>query len=161
MRNMSGLFLGGLLLVSNLGGATATALGQRHFLNDLTLSGYIDGSYNFLENKNTFVSGVQDRVFDIAPNGFTLQQFAFTLADQPAQGFGFVINPVLGRDANTLAPYGWDPYFGTQTVGVDPLQVYLQYARNRLTVIGGIFNKLAGAEVVDPTHDAKIGRAHV
>jgi hypothetical protein len=174
MRNkIALLFLTGPLLVANTtwaGAKPATSVPtsyqytqppRHHYFNyrDITFSGYVDGSYNYLQNKNTFVSGVFDRVFDIAPNGFTLQQLAFTLAYQPDYGLGFVFNPVLGRDANTLAPYGWDPYFGSQTFGVDPLQVYLQYKWKCLTVIAGIYNKLAGAETTDPTTDINFSRS--
>lgn len=126
---------------------------------NLNISGYIDGSYNYLVRSNQFTSGSFDRLYDLEPNGFTLQQAAITLAVQPKQGFGGLVNVILGRDANSTAAYGWDPYFGSQTLAIDPLQVYLQYAIGSLTVIGGKYVSLAGAEVVDPTQDTNFSRS--
>ena len=80
--------------------------------NSVKFSGYLDTSYNYLLRKNTFTSGIDDRLYDLEQNGFTLQQAAFTLAKQPTQGWGALLNVVAGRDANELAAYGWDPYFG-------------------------------------------------
>lgn len=122
-------------------------------------SGYIDGSYNYLVRSNLFTSGTFDRVYDLEPNGFTLQQAAVTLSNQPTQGFGGLFNVILGRDANTTSAYGWNPYFGSQTLAIDPLQAYLQYAVGALTVIGGKYVTLAGDEVVDPTQDTNFSRS--
>ena len=126
---------------------------------NLKYSAYLDGSYNYLVRSNQFTSGSFDRVYDLATNGFTLQQVAGTLAYQPTQGFGGLANVILGRDANTTAAYGWDPYFGSQTLAIDPLQAYLQYARGPFTIIGGKYVTLAGAEVVDPTQDTNFSRS--
>jgi len=122
-------------------------------------SGYVDGSYNYLVRSNQFTSGTFDRVYDLEQNGFTLQQAAGTFAYQPTTGFGGLFNVILGRDANTTAPYGWDPYFGSQKLAIDPLQAYLQYAIGSFTIIGGRYTELAGAEVVDPTQDTNFSRS--
>lgn len=126
---------------------------------DFKFSGYIDGSYNYLVKSNRFTSGTFDRAYDLAENGFTLQQAAVTLAKQPPQGFGGLVNIILGRDANTTAAYGWNPYFGSQTLAIDPLQVYLQYTINKLTIIGGKFTTLASYEAVDPTQVTNFSRS--
>ena len=55
-------------------------------------------------------------MFDLEQNGFTLQQAAITTAYQPTQGFGGLVNIIAGRDANEIAPYGINPYFGSQTL---------------------------------------------
>lgn len=124
-------------------------------------SGYIDGSYNYLVRSNHFTSGVFNRVFDITPNGFTLQQAAVTLAYQPKQGFGGLLNPIVGRDPHIFAPYGWDPDYGSQWLGFAIPQAYLQYAvipsknagyiiTGLLTFAAGSFLELAGAESLSP-----------
>src|SRR5690349_6544231 len=84
--------------------------------NPLKFSGYLDTSYNYLVRSNQFTSFTLNRAFDIEQDGFTLQQAAATLAYQPEKGFGAFANVILGRDANIIAPYGWDPYIGSQTL---------------------------------------------
>ena len=122
-------------------------------LPDLTFTGYVDTSYNYLARKNVFTSGRYSRGNDIEPNGFTLQQVAFTLANQPRQGLGGLLNMIAGRDANSLADAGQNPYFGSQTLAIQPEQVYLQYAISQFTFLGGKFNSLAGYESFDPTQN--------
>lgn len=126
-----------------------------------TFSGYIDGSYNYLSRSNHFISGVHDRLFDLEPNGFTLQQAAVTIAKQPTQGLGGLLNLILGRDANSLASFGMNPYIGIQNIGFTVTQAYLQYAVSSFTTLGGKFNSLAGAENYDPTVDTNFSRSIV
>lgn len=127
---------------------------------NLKISGYLDGSYNNLQ-RNYFTSGIFDRVFDNAQNGLTLQQAAVTLAYQPAQGFGGLINPILGYDTNIIAPYGFKPIteFDSQTFSVDVPQAFLQYTWNSFTLSGGRFVELAGAEALFPTQDTNFSRS--
>jgi len=127
--------------------------------NSFKYAGYLDGSFNYLVRSNRFTSGTFDRVFDLEPNGFTLQQAAITLSDQPTEGFGALVNIIGGRDANTVAAYGWNPYFGSQTLALDPTQVYIQYVYHALTVIAGKFVETAGEEVIDPTQNTNFSRA--
>jgi len=126
----------------------------------LKISGYIDGSYNNLQ-RNFFTSGIYDRVFDNAQNGFTLQQAAITLAYQPTQGFGGLINPIMGYDTNIFAPYGFKPMteFSSQTFSIDVPQVFLQYAKNAFTFSGGRFVELAGAEALFPVQNTNFSRS--
>lgn len=124
------------------------------------ISGYIDLSYNNLQ-RNYFTNTVFDRVFDNAQNGFTLQQAAITLAYQPSQGWGGLINPVMGYDTNISAPYGFIPIseFDSQTVSFDIPQAFLQYTCNKLTISGGRYLELAGYEGFDPTQDTNFSRS--
>lgn len=147
-----------LAAVSILSSAIGLADGAKTN-SDFKLSGYIDGSYNYLVRSNRFTSDTFDRLYDIEENGFTLQQAAITAAYQPAQGFGGLINIIGGRDANVIAPFGYNPYFGSQTFAIDPTQVYLQYAKGPWTIIGGLFVSLAGAEVINPTLDTNFSRS--
>jgi hypothetical protein len=125
----------------------------------IQISGYIEGSYNYLVRSNKFTSGVYDRLFDIEPNGFTLQQLATTIALKPPKGLGFLVNLIMGRDANQITPYGLQPFIDSQTLTIDLFQTYLQYAIGPVTVIGGLFATLAGAEVVDPTEAMNFSRS--
>lgn len=125
---------------------------------DCKISGYIDGSYNYLVNSNEFTSGIHDRVFDINENGFTLQQASLTLAYQPKQGFGALFNPMIGRDTYTFSPYGWDPDYGSQWVGFAIPQAYLQYAWNSFTLMAGNFLEIAGAESLQPIINTNFSR---
>lgn len=123
------------------------------------ISGYLDGSYNYLQNSNKFTSGSYNRVFDINPNGLTLQQAGITLAYQPQQGFGGLITPVAGRDTYIFAPYGWNPDYGSQWFGFAIPQGYLQYAFGSLTIMGGTFIELAGAENLFSYNDTNFSRS--
>lgn len=121
-------------------------------------SGYIDGSYNYLVQGNRFTSGTYDRVFDITPNGIMLQQAGVTLAYQPKQGFGGLVTPVIGHDTYIFAPYGWDPYYGSQWLGFAIPQAYLQYAVGSWTFMAGGFIEIAGAENLFSYNDTNFSR---
>lgn len=125
---------------------------------DINFSAYLDTSYNHLQRKNIFSSDVFDRVYDLKENGFTLHQAAFTLGKQPKAGFGGLVNFLVGRDANTTAAYGMHTDTGKE-FGFDLVQGYLQYATGSLTVIGGKFVSLAGAETINPTTDTNFSRS--
>ncbi len=126
---------------------------------DFKISGYVDGSYNFLQNSNKFTSGTYDRVFDTNPNGVTLQQAGITLAYQPQEGFGGLITPIEGRDPIIFAPYGWFPNNGSQSFGIAIPQAFLQYALGPLTFMGGNFIELAGAENIFSYNDTNFSRS--
>ncbi len=124
------------------------------------LSGYLDGSYNYLQQSDHFISGSNNRVFDLVPNGLTLQQAAMTAAYQPSHGFGGLLNLIGGRDANTIAPYGFKPSteFDSQTIAIDFTQAYLQYVKGPVTFISGRFLTLVGVEQIDPTQNTNFSR---
>jgi len=109
-------------------------------------SGYVDGSYNYLLNSNEFVSSTNDRLYDLEENGLTLQQVALIFQKLPDQGLGFYSDFIGGRDANELAPLGWNPYFGSQTLAVVARDVHLQYTRDALTFSAGLQQSLMGVE---------------
>ena len=138
----------------------APAAAQNNKPSDFKVTGYLDGSYNHLI-RNKFTSGSFDRVFDLVPNGFTLQQAATTLAYQPSQGFGALLNLIAGHDASLIAPYGLNPssQFDSQTFAVDLTQAYLQYVKGPVTLMGGIFLTLVGVEQIDPTQNANFSRS--
>ncbi|HRD69316.1 MAG TPA: outer membrane beta-barrel protein [Legionella sp.] len=121
--------------------------------------GYVDASYNYLQNSNKFISGTYNRVFDTNPNGVTLQQAGITLAYQPPQGFGVLITPVEGRDSIIFAPYGWFSNNTSQTFGIAIPQAFLQYTSGSLTWMGGNFIELAGAENMFPYNNTNFSRS--
>lgn len=128
-------------------------------LNNFKFYGYLDGSYNYLVRSNKFTSGTFNRVYDITENGFTLQQASMTLAYQPQEGLGGLINPIVGHDTYIFSPYGWDPYYGSQWLGFDIPQAYLQFSLNKFTMMGGELFTLASIESVDPTKSTNFSRS--
>ncbi len=152
------LFIMAALLLPTLGVAD-DAQAPQTTLSNLKISGYLDGSYNYLVNSNQFISGVNDRVYDLDPNSATLQQAAITIADQPTQGFGGLLNLMAGRDALTSASYGDNPNTGIHDFGFDPVQVFLQYAIGKFTIIAGKFNTIVGEEALDPTINTNFSRS--
>lgn len=122
-------------------------------------SGYIDGSYNYLVRGNKFTSDSYNRVFDIERHGLTLHQAAVTVSSQPKTGLGGLVNVIMGRDTFYTSAYGWKPKWGSRSLGIDPLQAYMQFNADKLIIIGGKFNTLAGYEVVDPTLNTNFSRS--
>jgi len=126
----------------------------------VVISGYLDGSYNFLDLSNKFTSGDFDRAFDLAENGIRLHQAAITVASQPASGLGGLLNPFLGSDAFETASYGYNPQIGINNdIGFDVLQAFGQYAFGAFTFVAGKFLTLVGTEATDPTLDMNYSRS--
>lgn len=128
-------------------------------VSNFKVTGYIDGSYSRLV-RNKFTSGSFDRAFDVVPNGFTLHQAAMTLAYQP-QGFGYLLNPILGQDAQFLAPYGFMPIteFDSETIAVDFTQAFIQYSKAPVTFMLGRYLSTNGNESLNPTLDTNFSRS--
>lgn len=122
----------------------------------ITLNGYIDASYSHLNTTGPFTSGVPSRVFDSQPNSFNLNQAAITIAKQPKEGFGGLVNLIVGSDANVIAPFPVNPGASSN---FDVAQAYVQYATGPFTIIGGEYVTYAGAEVINPTSDVNFSRS--
>jgi hypothetical protein len=126
----------------------------------ITESGYIDMGYTYA-NRN-IEAGIQGgtppntgmRVFDNQNNSFVLHQVGLTLAKQPKEGFGGLVNITAGRDASVIQSA---PTNGNVTF--DVTQAYLQWAGGALTVIGGKFTTLAGTEVIASTGNTNVSRS--
>jgi hypothetical protein len=132
---------------------TATTTQKQDPCCGVKISGYVQESYNHLSRSNRFISGVFDRSFDLAEDGTTLQQAAVTLSYQPTTGWGGLFNAVLGRDALSIAPFGYDPNIGADNIGFTPVQVYAEYTRGSFNLMLGNFNSLVGLEATDPTNN--------
>jgi len=122
----------------------------------ITVNGWLDASYQYLNGEGMFTSNVANRVFDYRPNSFTLHQAALTVAYQPKEGFGALVNVIAGQDADVFAPYDINPGAHSK---FDLPQAYVQYATGGLTVIAGRFVTLAGTETIDPRTNSNFSRS--
>jgi Putative beta-barrel porin-2, OmpL-like. bbp2 len=146
------------------------------------LTGYVDVGYTGLSGRGAFNTtpngpgvafGGPDRVFDYKRNSLDLHQAAFTLAKQPKEGFGGLLNVTLGKDADVIAAYKTGPSNGDgcnlatgqgttrgcRKTGYDITQLFAQYATGPVTVIGGKFVTSAGAEVINSTGNSNFSRS--
>src|SRR5258706_2321445 len=119
----------------------------------IDLHGYIDAAYSYLSGSGLFTSGVADRVFDTEPDSFNLHQAALTIDYLPKDGFGGLVNLTAGRDARIIQSAG------ESSSHFDVTQAFAQYTDGPLTIIGGKFVTLAGAEVITSTADTNYSRS--
>jgi len=131
----------------------APALSDVLAASGVEIHGYVDAAYSYLSGTGIFRSGTADRVFDTEPNSFNLHQAALIIDYQPKEGFGGLVNLTAGRDARVIASAG------EATSNFDVTQAFAQYAHGPLTVIGGKFITLAGAEVINSTLDSNYSRS--
>src|SRR5690349_5543762 len=126
----------------------------------ISMSGYIDAGYTYAnKNVDPAAGGFSTRVFDTQNNSFGLNQFGLTVAKQPKEGFGGLVNLTVGRDAQFIHSF---PETSGATSGssmFDVTQGYLQYASGPLTVIAGKFTTLHGTEVIASTGNTNISRS--
>lgn len=140
----------------------------------MDVSGYVDVSYNHLSRSALFTSGAPSRVFDIERSGLGVRQVAVTLAKQPKEGLGGLVNLTLGKDADVIAAYkthpsngkGCNVVTGLNADGTkcdrdrfDVTQAFLQYASGSWTVVGGKFVTYAGAEVIESKSNPNFSRS--
>jgi hypothetical protein len=123
---------------------------------NLTVSGYLDLSYQHLDGTGLFANGGPDRVFDARQDSFSVHQAAVTIAYQPKEGFGALVNLIAGQDADVFAPYDINPGAHSK---FDFPQAYVQYATGPLTVIAGRYVTLSGFETIDPRTDTNFSRS--
>lgn len=115
----------------------------------ISANGYIAASYYA---SNGYPANIHQ--FDVEHDTFQLDQAGFSVAYQPKQGFGALVDLMAGEDARILhiAEDAHDDSF-------DLRQAYIQYASGPLTLIGGKFVTLAGAEVINPTQNTSFSRS--
>ena len=114
----------------------------------LTESGYVAASYYHSNGYNT------DHQFDDKHDTFQLDQAALTVAYQPKEGFGALVDVAAGEDMKIL-----NAAEGSNPNTFDIIQGFIQYAKGPITVIGGKFVTLAGAEVIAPTGNTNFSRS--
>lgn len=151
------------LVIAVLAALTATpvlaadvpTLGEVLDASGVSINGYVDVAYSRLSGTGMFTSGTPNRVFDTERNSFSLHQAAITVAKQPKEGFGGLVNLTMGRDARIIKSY--DQNSGTSDF--DVTQAFVQNATGPLTVIAGKFVTLAGAEVINSTANSNYSRS--
>jgi len=122
----------------------------------LTVTGYVDVSYEHLDGEGIFVNGIPNRTFDDRKDSLSLHQAAIVVAYQPKEGFGALVNLIAGQDADVFAPYDINPGAHSK---FDFPQAYVQYATGAVTVIAGRFVTLAGTETIDPRPNSNFSRS--
>jgi hypothetical protein len=133
------------------GGSPPVTLAQLLANTGITASGYVAASYYHSSGDNTY------HEFDTGHDAFQLDQAGLTLAYQPTQGFGALLDVVGGTDAEIL-----NAAQSATASSNDPLallQDYLQYVHGKWTVQAGTFTTLAGAEAFAPNADSNITRS--
>lgn len=129
--------------------------------NDIEFSGFIAASYNYLPQNNEFISGEPSHAPDLQPNGFIFHQLNITVAKQPDQGLGGLINVIIGRDALSTAAYGFNPTTGVDNLGIDILESYIQYVTGPFTLMVGKYITLTGIEYTDTSQNFNFSQSFV
>ena len=128
--------------------STAPSLSDMLAASGITETGYVAASYYHSNGYNT------DHQFDNKHDSFQIDQAALSVAYQPKQGFGALVNVAAGEDMKIL-----NAAEGSNPNTFDIVQGFVQYATGPLTVIGGKFVTLAGAEVIAPTGNTNFSRS--
>ena len=137
---------------SVLAQAKAPTLSQVLDASGLNVNGYIDAAYSWANrNQQAFT----DRVFDQQNNSFSLHQFGLSVAKQPKEGFGGLVNITVGQDSQFIHSF---PESATNST-FDLTQAYGSYSSGALTLIGGKFATLAGTEVIASTGNTTFSRS--
>lgn len=140
------------------GSVLADALTLKEVLDasGITVTGYVDAAYNYY-NLDQSQQHTKLNYLDNDSNTFTVKQTAITIASQPKVGFGAVVTAIAGNDARSFDSDGNE---------FDLTQAFVQYSTGPdnvmgegITVIGGKFFTLMGAEVVAPTGNTNISRS--
>ncbi|HZF20711.1 MAG TPA: outer membrane beta-barrel protein, partial [Burkholderiales bacterium] len=137
-------------------------LGQVLDASGLSVNGYIDAGYNWA-NRNVEAgvqgNGVAPRVFDNQNNSFSLHQLGLTVAKQPKEGFGGLVNVTVGQDAQVIHSIPEPSGAASGASMFDITQGYLSYSKGSLTVIGGKYTTLAGSEVIASPGNNNVSRS--
>jgi hypothetical protein len=157
---VSALFAAPATVLAQAKPAPAPTLDKVLEASGISVSGYIDAGYTYA-NKNVELAtgGFSTRVFDAQNNSFALNQFGLTVAKQPKEGFGGLVNLTVGRDAQFIHSFPENSGATSGSSMFDVTQAYLQYAGGPLTVIAGKFTTLHGTEVIASTGNTNISRS--
>jgi hypothetical protein len=132
-------------------GSPAETLAQMLAASGITESGYIAASYYHSSGGNTY------HEFDTGHDSFQLDQAGLTLAYQPSQGFGALVDMIAGDDAKIINAA--ESASSSSNNMFDLLQSFVQYVNGGLTIQVGKFTTLAGAEVIAPTGNLNFSRS--
>jgi putative OmpL-like beta-barrel porin-2 len=124
----------------------------------ISVSGYIDTAYSYAnKNIDPATGGFPIRVFDSQNNSFALHQFGLTVAKQPKEGFGGLVNLTVGSDAEVI--HSFPEAAGPKSSMFDVTQAFAQYAKGPLTLMAGKFTTLHGTEVIASTGNTNFSRS--
>jgi predicted porin len=151
MRNLTrGLTIIGLLTTGSLANAAEPTAKELLDAWGVTFSGYVDGQFEYSSSPTPSL-----HVFDSRHDSFVLNQAAFTLAMQPKEGWGGVVNVIAGEDARVINSFS----VPSSTNNFDITQAFMQYASGSWTIQGGKMLTLAGAEVIAPSLNTNVSRS--
>ena len=147
MKNVKLLSALGMLGIGAVANADAPKLSEVLASSGITTSGYVAASYFHSSQLNSL------HQFDTGHDSFHLDQAGLTLAMQPKEGFGAVVDLIAGEDARVVsfAESGGSDQFNVK-------QAFVQYANGGLTLIAGKYTTLIGAEVIAPTGNTNYSR---
>src|ERR1700704_5479865 len=128
--------------------AAAPSLSDVLAASGITESGYVAASYYHSNGYSTY------HQFDNKHDTFQLDQAALTIAFQPKEGFGALVDVAAGEDMKIL-----NAAEASNANTFDVVQAFVQYATGPLTVIAGKYVTLAGAEVIAPTGNSNFSRS--
>jgi hypothetical protein len=114
----------------------------------ITATGYVAASYYHSNGYSTY------HQFDNKHDSFQIDQAALTVAFQPKEGFGALVDVAAGEDMKIL-----NAAEGNNPNTFDVVQGFIQYATGPMTVIAGKYVTLAGAEVIAPTGNTNFSRS--
>lgn len=125
----------------------------------ITVSGVVDTGYTYQQGALT-TNGFNGS----DKSSFNFKQAELTIAKQPTEGFGGLVNITAGRDAGFIRSYPYaasstGPAGTTSAQDFDVTQAYAQYASGKLTAILGKYATLVGAEVINPASNTNITRS--
>jgi putative OmpL-like beta-barrel porin-2 len=126
----------------------------------ITVNGYVDTAYSHADRN--LETGFTDRVFDSQNNSFVLHQVGLTIAKQPKEGAGGLVNLTAGKDAQVIHSFPENTNSGNSSSDVsmfDVTQAYAQYATGPLTVIAGKYVTMHGTEVIASTGNSNFSRS--
>ena len=144
-----------LALLPAVSQAAAPTLNDVLGASGISVSGFVDSSFNYLSGSGLFNGGTADRVFDYQHDSFNLNNVDLKVASTATTGVGGVVEVNAGQDANVFQSY---PYAGA-THKFDVQQAYMQYIAGPMTFMAGKFVTLAGAEVIDSPADVNFSRS--
>lgn len=141
--------------LTSLAGAAAAAgptLGDILTNSGITVGGHLSASYAGGFNQG---QSLDYRAFDTTSNSFYFNQAMVTVAKQPTEGFGGLVNLLAGSDAKAVN----GAYGNGSNADFALVQAYASYTTGHFSIIGGRFVTLAGNEVIDDSADTNISRS--
>lgn len=118
----------------------------------ISVNGYIDTAYQHANRD--IQGGFSTRVFDSQNNSFVLHQVGLTVAKQPKEGAGGLVNLTAGKDAAVI--HAFDTTTESQ---FDVTQAYAQYATGPLTFMAGKYVTMHSTEVINSTANNNFSRS--